>query len=210
MNMIFLGAPGAGKGTHAARVAERLSIPTISTGALLRAAIAAGTELGREAKRHMEGGNLAPDELVLGIVKERIAMEDCRNGFILDGFPRTVAQAEALEQLGVRLDCVLNLHVPDEAIVDRMSGRRVCANCGATYHVEFNPSDDGVHCDECHTELSIREDDKPETVKARLVIYHEKTAPLIDYYEKRGILKTVEGRKNLEKTAAAVFEALGL
>lgn len=210
MNMIFLGAPGAGKGTHAARVAERLSIPTISTGALLRAAIAADTPLGREADRFMKGGNLVPDELVLGIVKERIAEEDCKNGFILDGFPRTVSQAEALEELGIHLDCALNLDVPDEAIIDRMTGRRVCPKCGATYHVLFNPAKDAVHCDECNAELSIREDDKPETVKARLVIYHEKTAPLIDYYEKRGILKTVEGRKSLEKTAAAVFEALGL
>ena len=210
MNMIFLGAPGAGKGTHAARVAERLSIPTISTGALLRAAIAADTPLGREADRYMKGGNLDPDELVLGIVKARIAEEDCKNGFILDGFPRTVRQAEALEALGIHLDCALNLDVPDEAIVDRMTGRRICPKCGSTYHVLFNPSKDGVHCDECESELSIREDDKPETVKARLVIYHEKTAPLIEFYEKRGILKTVEGRKSLEKTAAAVFEALGL
>ncbi len=210
MNMIFLGAPGAGKGTHAARVAERLSIPTISTGALLRAAIAADTPLGREADRYMKGGNLVPDELVLGIVKERIAEEDCKNGFILDGFPRTVSQAEALETLGIHLDYALNLDVPDEAIVDRMTGRRVCPRCGATYHVLFNPTKDGIHCDECESELSIREDDKPETVKARLAIYHEKTAPLIEFYEKRGILKTVEGRKSLEKTAAAVFEALGL
>ncbi|MBR6530822.1 MAG: adenylate kinase [Clostridia bacterium] len=210
MNMIFLGAPGAGKGTHAARVAERLSIPTISTGALLRAAIAEGSELGKEAERHMQGGNFAPDELVLGIVKERIAKEDCKNGFILDGFPRSVKQAEALDALGVKIDCVLNLHVEDEAIIDRMSGRRICTKCGATYHVEFNPTKDGLHCDECPGILAMREDDKPEIVKARLVIYHEKTAPLIEYYQKRGILKTVEGRKNLEKTAAAVFEALGI
>lgn len=210
MKMIFLGAPGAGKGTHAARVAERLSIPTISTGALLRAAIAADTPLGREANRYMKGGNLVPDELVLGIVKERISDEDCQNGFILDGFPRTVRQAEALEELGIKLDCALNLSVPDEAIVDRMGGRRVCIRCGATYHVEFNPSKDGVHCDECGGVLAIREDDKPQTVKARLEIYHEKTAPLIDYYEKRGILKVVEGHKSLDKTAAAVFEALGI
>lgn len=210
MKMIFLGAPGAGKGTHAARVAERLSIPTISTGALLRAAIAADTPLGQEANRYMKGGNLVPDELVLDIVKERISDEDCQNGFILDGFPRTVRQAEALEELGIKLDCALNLSVPDEAIVDRMGGRRVCIRCGATYHVEFNPSKDGVHCDECGGVLAIREDDKPQTVKARLEIYHEKTAPLIDYYEKRGILKVVEGHKSLDKTAAAVFEALGI
>ena len=210
MKMIFLGAPGAGKGTHAARVAERLSIPTISTGALLRAAIAADTPLGQEANRYMKGGNLVPDELVLGIVKERISDEDCQNGFILDGFPRTVRQAEALEELGIKLDCALNLSVPDEAIVDRMGGRRVCIRCAATYHVEFNPSKDGVHCDECGGVLAIREDDKPQTVKARLEIYHEKTAPLIDYYEKRGILKVVEGHKSLDKTAAAVFEALGI
>lgn len=210
MNMIFLGAPGAGKGTHAARVAERLSIPTISTGALLRAAIAADTPLGREADRYMKNGNLVPDELVLGIVKERLAKEDCKNGFILDGFPRTVAQAEALNTLGIRLDAAVNLSVPDEAIVDRMAGRRVCSQCGATYHAEFNPTKDGVHCDECNGLLTVRDDDKPETVLARLAVYHEKTAPLIDYYEKRGLLKTVLGRKNLDKTASAVFEALGI
>lgn len=210
MNMIFLGAPGAGKGTHAARVAERLSIPTISTGVLLRTAIAENTPLGREAAQYMKGGNLAPDELVIGIVKERIANEDCKDGFILDGFPRTVAQAKALLTLGVNIDRVINLHVEDETIVARMCGRRSCSACGATYHILYNPSADRSHCDVCGKELTIREDDLPETVLERLKIYHEKTAPLIGFYESLGVLSTVEGREVLEETTQAVFEAIGL
>ena len=209
MNLIFLGAPGAGKGTHAARFAERHKLATISTGELLRSAIKNGTELGKQANVYMQSGDLVPDELVIGIIKERLSEPDCANGFILDGFPRTIKQAEALKALGVSIDRVLNLHVDDEVIVTRMSGRRVCSECGKTYHVLYTPPKkaDGI-CDDCGASLTIRADDAPETVRERLRVYHEKTAPLIAYYENEGILVTVEGREDPDETSKAVFEAL--
>lgn len=208
MNLIFLGAPGAGKGTHAEKFAEKHSLATISTGELLRTAIKNGTTLGKQANTYMSKGDLVPDELVIGIIKERLTQADCANGFILDGFPRTIAQAEALKTLGVKIDRVLNLHVEDQVIVERMSGRRVCPDCGKTYHVRYTPPEkDGV-CDACGAKLIVRSDDAPETVSDRLNVYHEKTAPLIEYYKREGILVTVEGREDPKETSKAVFEAL--
>ena len=210
MNMIFLGAPGAGKGTQAEIVSDKYAIPAISTGAIIREAIKNQTEMGIAAKQYTEKGALVPDEVVIGIIKERLAMDDCKAGFILDGFPRTVPQAEALEEMGVEIDLVVNIFVPDEKIVERMSGRRVCAKCGASYHTSFNPSKDGVNCDKCGEALSIRKDDAPEVVKSRLVTYHEQTQPLEDFYEKRGKLATVVGQEKVEDTTAltlALIEA---
>ena len=210
MKIIFLGAPGAGKGTHAANVAKALGIPTISTGEILRAAIKAETPIGLKAKSFIDAGGLVPDEIVIDLVKARIAEEDCKAGFILDGFPRTVAQAQALKELGVAIDKVVNIYVPDEVIVCRMSGRRVCSACGATFHTEYNkPETEGV-CDVCGEKLIIRADDMPETVKNRLEVYNRSTAPLKDYYEAEGILATVVGQEKLEDTSKLVFEALGI
>jgi adenylate kinase len=190
-------------------VSQRLGIPTISTGAIIREALKNGTTLGLEAKKFIEQGALVPDNVVIGIIKERLAESDCVNGFILDGFPRTVSQAEALDEMGITLDKVISIEVPDEVIVDRMAGRRVCANCGSSYHVTANPSKDGKSCDRCGTELSIRADDAPEVVLNRLVTYHEKTEPLKEYYAKAGILKTVEGNGSVEQTSKATAEAIG-
>ncbi len=208
MNIIFLGAPGAGKGTQAENVSARYNIPAISTGAIIREAIKTGTEMGLAAKAYTEKGALVPDEVVIGIIKERLAKEDCKDGFILDGFPRTVPQAEALDSMGVKIDMVISLEVSDDTIVTRMSGRRVCANCGASYHVEFKPSKDGATCDSCGTELSIRRDDSPEVVKSRLDIYHEQTEPLKAYYEKTGKLITVVGQVEVADTTALTFKAI--
>ncbi len=210
MKMIFLGAPGAGKGTQAEIVSEKYAIPAVSTGAIIREAIKNQTEMGIAAKQYTENGALVPDEVVIGIIKERLSMDDCKAGFILDGFPRTVPQAEALEEMGVEIDLVVNIFVPDEKIVERMSGRRVCVKCGASYHTSFNPSKDGVNCDKCGEALSIRKDDAPEVVKSRLVTYHEQTQPLEDFYEKRGKLATVVGQEKVEDTTAltlALIEA---
>ncbi len=209
MKIIFLGAPGAGKGTQAEIVSERLSIPSISTGAIIREAIKTGTEMGKEAKKYTESGALVPDAVVIGIIKERLNKEDCANGFILDGFPRTVPQAEALDAMGVALDVVLSIEVADAAIVERMSGRRVC-ECGASYHIKYNPSKDGAHCDKCGKELTIRRDDAPEVVESRLKVYHETTEPLKDFYAKKGILKLVEGQEHVEDTTALTLNALGI
>ena len=203
MKIIFLGAPGAGKGTQAEIVSDRLSIPTISTGAIIREAIKNGTEMGLAAKKFTDAGALVPDEVVIGIIRERLAKDDCQNGFILDGFPRTVPQAEAL-------DAVVSLEVADEKIVERMSGRRVCAKCGATYHVLYNPSANGTACDKCGGELSIRRDDAPEVVKSRLDVYHESTEPLKDFYAAKGVLRLVEGQEKLEDTTALTLAALGV
>lgn len=208
MKIIFLGAPGAGKGTQAEKVSEKYGIPAISTGAIIRDAIKTGTEMGVAAKAYTEKGALVPDEVVIGIIKERLAKEDCQKGFILDGFPRTVPQAEALDKMGVSIDMVVSLEVADETIVTRMSGRRVCANCGASYHVDFKPSKDGKTCDACRTELSIRKDDSPEVVKSRLDIYHEQTEPLKAYYEKTGKLKTVVGQIEVADTTKLTFETI--
>lgn len=210
MNLILFGPPGAGKGTQGEIICETLNIPTISTGAMIRAAIKDGTELGKQASELIKTGALVPDEVVVGIVKERLAQSDCANGFILDGFPRTIPQAEALDALGVKIDCVLSLEVPDETIVERMSGRRSCPGCGATYHVAYNPSKDGKTCDSCGTELTLRADDKPETVLNRLHVYHTETEPLKDYYQNKNLLKSVTGQANVADTTRLVKEALGI
>ena len=210
MKIIFLGAPGAGKGTQAEVVSKRFSIPTISTGAIIRAAIAAKTPTGMKAKEFIEKGNLAPDEVVIDIVKERLSESDCQGGFILDGFPRTVPQAVALEAMGIEIDAVVSLEVPSEAIVERMSGRRVCNRCGASYHVQYNPSKDGAHCDSCGEALAIRADDEPSVVLSRLEVYRTSTEPLKDFYAKKGILKLVDGQGSVETITDRTLKALGV
>lgn len=192
MNLIFLGAPGAGKGTLADVVRKEKGIPAISTGNLLREAMKNGTELGILAKKYIDAGNLVPDSVVIDLIKERLTESDCKEGFILDGFPRTVAQAEALDEMGVRIDAAVSLEITDEAISARLSGRRVCPKCGASYHIETMRSADGVHCDADGTELVKRADDAPEVVASRLAVYHETTEPLIAYYEGKGILKPID------------------
>jgi len=211
MKLIFLGAPGAGKGTQADIFAAKLGIPTISTGNILRAAIADGTETGLKAKSYMDAGQLVPDEVILNIVKERLEKPDCQKGYILDGVPRTLAQAQALEDMGVTFDKVVSLEVSDQSIVDRMSGRRVCAKCGVPYHVVAKPPKrDGV-CDACGGELIQRKDDKAETVLDRLRVYHAETEPLKDFYDQRGLLAKVKGDGgSIEETTQAVCQALGL
>lgn len=210
MNLILLGAPGAGKGTQAEIICEKMSIPAISTGNIIREAIKNGTEVGLKAKSYIDSGNLVPDEVVIGIIKERLDKDDCANGFILDGFPRTIPQAEALDAMGVRIDTVLEIDVADEKVVARLSGRRVCPDCGASYHTEYKkPSKDGV-CDSCGAELIIRKDDKPETVLDRLNVYHSQTEPLKDYYKNCGKLKIVEGQEEVADTTALVLKALEL
>ena len=210
MNIILFGPPGAGKGTQAEIIADELGIPQLSTGAMLRAAMKAGTELGIAAKAAIDKGSLVSDSVVIGIIRERLAESDCANGFILDGFPRTVPQAEALDAMGVRIDCVLDIAVPDEAIVERMSGRRLCSACGASYHVKYNPPADGLHCDRCGADLILREDDKPEVVLHRLGVYHAETEPLIGYYTNKGLLKTVDGCGTPAEVTTLVREALGI
>ena len=208
MNLILLGAPGAGKGTQAEVISENLNIPQISTGNMLREAGKNGTEYGLKAKEAMESGALVSDEIVIGILKDRIAADDCKNGFILDGFPRTVPQAEALDAMGVKIDKVLDIFVPDETIKKRVSGRRVCEDCGATYHVDFKPSKVADKCDKCGGKTIIRKDDRPETVLDRLSVYHSQTAPLKDYYEKQGKLATVIGQEEVADTSKLVLKAL--
>ncbi|MBR1763999.1 MAG: adenylate kinase [Ruminococcus sp.] len=208
MNLILLGAPGAGKGTQAEVICNELNIPTISTGNMLRAAVKAGTEYGLKAKAAMDAGDLVSDDIVIGILKDRIKEPDAQNGFILDGFPRTVPQAEALDAMGVQIDKVVEIFVPDETIKQRLSGRRVCLDCGATYHVDFKPSKVEGVCDACGHELVIRKDDQPETVLSRLKTYHEQTAPLKDYYEAQGKLVTVEGQENVEDTSKLTLAAV--
>ncbi len=208
MNMIFLGAPGAGKGTQAEVVCRELNIPALSTGNMLREAVKNGTPAGLAAKDYMDRGDLVPDEIVIGILKDRIAKDDAKNGFILDGFPRTVAQAEALENMGVRIDKVIEIDVPDEAITARMSGRRVCEGCGNSYHIKFKPTKVEGICDACGAKVVQRIDDKPETVQARLKTYHEKTAPLKDYYKSRGKLVTVQGQNEIEETSRLTLAAI--
>lgn len=208
MKLILFGAPGAGKGTQAAILAKKLGIPTVSTGDMLRAAVAAGTELGKQAKACMERGALVSDELIIGIVRDRLAQPDCAEGYILDGMPRTLGQAEALEKNSVRFDRVVSLEVSDETIMARMSGRRVCPQCGATYHVAaVPPKQDGV-CDHCGGALVIRKDDEPETVRARLAVYHRETEPLKDFYQSRGVLVSVADHGSVEATSAAILALL--
>ena len=202
MKIIMLGAPGAGKGTHAKKITEKFGIPAISTGDIFRENIKNGTELGKKAKEYMDAGALVPDELVCDLVVDRLKQDDCKKGYILDGFPRTIPQAEALTAALAKdddaIDYALEIFLEDQAIIDRMSGRRVCKSCGATYHVvNIPPKTEGV-CDECDGELIVRDDDAPETVKKRLGVYHEQTAPLIDYYKKQGILKVIDGSKGLD------------
>ena len=206
IKLILLGAPGAGKGTQAEIISKKYAIPSISTGNMIREAIAAGTEMGRNAKSFIDSGALVP-EVVIGIIKERLAKPDCENGFILDGFPRTVPQAQALDDMGVEITDVISIEVPDEKIVERMGGRRVCKSCGASYHVKFNPSENGEFCD-CGELLTIRSDDAPEVVKKRLETYHSQTEPLKGFYEAKGILKLVEGQEKLEDTTALTQAAL--
>lgn len=209
MNLILLGAPGAGKGTQAELLVHKLSIPAISTGNMLREAIANGTELGKKAKQFMDEGALVPDELILGIVADRVAQPDCSKGFILDGVPRTLAQAQALEDMGVKIDYVVSIEVDDSAIEGRMTGRRVCAKCGASYHVVANPPKTEGVCDSCGGELIIRKDDKPETVRHRLEVYHATTEVLKDFYGKLGRLRTVNGNQSIEGANAEILEAIG-
>ncbi len=208
MNLILLGAPGAGKGTQAAILAKELSIPTISTGNILRAAVASGSELGKRAKACMESGALVSDEIIIGIIRDRLAEPDCAKGYILDGVPRTIGQAEALEENGIQFDHVVSMEVSDETIMERMGGRRVCPKCGATYHiVAVPPRQDGI-CDECGSELITRKDDAPETVKSRLAVYHKETEPLKEFYRSRGVLVPVEDQGSVEATSAAILKLL--
>ena len=213
MKMIMLGAPGAGKGTQAKKIAEKYGIPHISTGDIFRANIKNGTELGNKAKSYMEKGLLVPDELTCDLVVDRIAQEDCKNGYVLDGFPRTIPQAEALKaalgKMGTTIDYAINVEVPDENIVKRMGGRRACLACGCTYHVVYNAPKVEDVCDVCGAKLVLRDDDKPETVKKRLDVYHEQTQPLIDFYDKEGVLVEVDGTQNLEDVFQAITKILG-
>ena len=209
MNLILLGAPGAGKGTQAELLVQKLSIPAISTGNMLREAMANGTELGKKAKKYMDDGLLVPDELILGIVADRVARPDCQKGFILDGVPRTLAQAEALEAMGVRIDHVVSIEVDDAAIEGRMTGRRVCAKCGASYHITANPPKTEGLCDLCGGELVTRKDDAPETVRRRLEVYHSTTEVLKDFYGKLGRLRLVNGSQSIEGANEDILKAIG-
>lgn len=210
MKLILLGAPGAGKGTQAEILSRKLGIPTISTGNILRAAMKNGTPVGLKAKSYVESGALVPDDVIIGIVEERLAEADCAGGYILDGMPRTIPQAEALENAGICIDCALSIEIADETIVERMAGRRTCANCGATYHVVSAPPKAEDVCDNCGGELTIRKDDVPETVKARLEVYHRETEPLKDFYAERGKLKSVANQPTIEATTAEIEKALGI
>ena len=213
MKIIMLGAPGAGKGTQAKMIADKYSIPHISTGDIFRANIKNGTELGQKAKTYMDQGLLVPDELVVDLIMDRFKEADCANGYVLDGFPRTIPQAEALDKaltaIGEKVDFAINVEVPDENIVRRMSGRRACVGCGATYHIVHNPTKTEGICDRCGKELILRDDDKPETVEKRLNVYHEQTQPLIDFYGNKGILKEVDGTVDMQDVFGAIVSILG-
>ena len=213
MKIIMLGAPGAGKGTQAEMICEKYKLPHISTGDIFRANIKNGTELGKEAKQYMDKGLLVPDELTVKILLDRVAKDDCKNGYVLDGFPRTIPQAEVLEdalnKLGDKIDFAVNVDVPDENIVRRMSGRRACLKCGATYHIEHIPPKHEGICDTCGSELVLRDDDKPETVLNRLKVYHEQTQPLIDFYTERNVLRTVDGTRDMKDVFADIISILG-
>lgn len=208
MNLIMLGAPGAGKGTQAEKISEKYSIPTISTGEILRNAISTGTELGKTAKSYMDAGQLVPDDVVIGIIRDFLKQDSCKNGFILDGFPRSIPQAEALDNMGVKIDAVVSIEVADEKIVERMSGRRVCPACGASYHILYKPSEKEGVCTKCGADLIIRKDDNPDTVLARLHTYHQQTEPLKGYYANKGILIEIEGQEEVADTTALTFAAL--
>ena len=210
MKLILLGAPGAGKGTQAEILSRKLGIPTISTGNILRAAMKNGTPVGLKAKSYVESGALVPDDVIIGIVEERLAQGDCAHGYILDGMPRTIPQAEALEKAGIDIDCALSIEISDEVIIERMSGRRTCHTCGATYHIVNAPPKEEGKCDNCGGELEIRKDDAPETVMARLDVYHKETEPLKDYYAERGKLRSVENQPTIEATTAEIEKVLGI
>ena len=210
MKLILLGAPGAGKGTQAEVLSRMCNIPTISTGNILRAAMKNGTPIGLKAKEYVESGKLVPDDVIIGIVRERLAENDCENGYILDGMPRTIPQAQALEDSGIVFDAALSIEISDETIIERMAGRRVCKDCGATYHiVTIRPKVEGI-CDNCGGELATRKDDAPETVKDRLAVYHKETEPLKDFYSNRGILRSVDNQSTVDETTKVVIKALGL
>ncbi len=209
MKLILLGAPGAGKGTQAEIISEKLNIPTISTGNILRAAVANGTPVGLRAKEYMDAGKLVPDDVIIGVITERLAEPDCQNGYILDGVPRTIAQAEALESAGVQFDAVVSIEISDEEIEARMTGRRTCIQCGATYHIVAAPPKQAGVCDKCGAALQQRKDDRPETVKARLVTYHQETEPLKDFYAARGVLKSIQNQPTIEATNTVIMEVLG-
>ena len=208
MNLILMGAPGAGKGTQSAKISEKWNIPAVSTGDMLRAAVKEGTELGKTAKSFMDAGQLVPDEVVIGIIKDYLSSDKCSNGFILDGFPRSIPQAEALDKMGVKIDAALSIEVADEKIVERMSGRRICSGCGASYHVVYNPPKKADVCDACAASLYTRDDDAAETVLNRLETYHKITEPLKDFYAAKGLLICVEGQEKVEDTTAEVMKAL--
>ncbi len=210
MRLILLGAPGAGKGTQAEILSKLLAIPTISTGNILRAAVKDGTPVGLEAKSFMDAGKLVPDSVIIEILRERLAEPDCENGYILDGVPRTIPQAKAMEEMGIEVDCALSIEIEDDTIIKRMSGRRTCHTCGASFHIVSNPPKVEGICDVCGGELEIRKDDAPETVKARLVTYHNETEPLLHFYGERNKLKTVENQSSIEKTTDVIREALGI
>mgnify|MGYP001127991184 CR=1 FL=1 len=213
MKIIMLGAPGAGKGTQAKKIAAKYSIPHVSTGDIFRANIKNGTELGNKAKTYMDQGLLVPDELVVDLVVDRVQQDDCKNGYVLDGFPRTIPQAEALDkalaEFGDKIDYAIDVNVPDENIVKRMGGRRACVGCGATYHLVYAPTKTEGICDVCGQPLVLRDDDKPETVQKRLNVYHEQTQPLIDYYTTQGVLKTVDGTRDLNEVFQEIVDILG-
>ncbi|MBO7333995.1 MAG: adenylate kinase [Lachnospiraceae bacterium] len=213
MKIIMLGAPGAGKGTQAKMISEKYGLPHVSTGDIFRANIKNGTELGMEAKKYMDAGQLVPDELTVKILLDRVAEDDCKNGYVLDGFPRTIPQAEVLEdalnKLNDKIDYAINVDVPDENIISRMSGRRACVNCGATYHIQYAPTKVEGICDKCGSELILRDDDKPETVKNRLDVYHKQTQPLIDFYSARNILKEVDGTVSMNEVFESIISILG-
>ena len=209
MKLILLGAPGAGKGTQAEIISAKLNIPTISTGNILRAAVANGTPVGLKAKEYMDAGKLVPDDVIIGVITERLAESDCASGYILDGVPRTIAQAEALEAAGVRFDAVVSIEISDEEIEQRMTGRRTCLKCGATYHIVAAPPKVEGICDKCGEALQQRKDDKPETVKARLATYHQETEPLKGFYAQRGVLKSIQNQPSIEATNKVIMEVLG-
>jgi len=208
MNLILMGAPGAGKGTQSAKISDKWNIPAVSTGDMLRAAVKEGTELGKTAKSYMDAGQLVPDEVVIGIIKDYLSSDKCSNGFILDGFPRSIPQAEALDKMGVKIDAALSIEVADEKIVERMSGRRICSGCGASYHVVYNPPKKADTCDACSASLYTRDDDAAATVLNRLETYHKITEPLKDFYAAKGQLICVEGQEKVEDTTAEVMKAL--
>ena len=208
MNLILLGAPGAGKGTQAEKICEKYNIPAVSTGNIIREALKNGTDMGLKAKSYIDAGKLVPDDVVIGIIKERLAESDCANGFILDGFPRTVAQAVALDEMEIKMDGVISIEVADEAIIRRLGGRRLCGKCGTSYHIDYKPTAVAGICDKCQGELVTRADDKPEVIKSRLDIYHEQTEPVKDFYAAKGVLKTVIGQEEIEDTTALTIATI--